>query len=429
MTRVAVLLLAVLLTACGGDSDSESAPAATAQSIAPPPPAAPPATLPVTPTPEPEPAPAPPPTLPPVVPPPPVEPEPPPVVAPPPETPPSQPPPTGTEPEPTETSPPPLSPPAEPEPEPETPEQPVEPPVEPAPRGYSVREIVLPSLDMYPALIGDDGSVAGTKSFEQITDWQTGEIITEGDGFRQTITSLFVLWPDGTLRDFGELETDLDELETGSDWWHNEALSYYEGRFAAGSLVPGTYVGVMVGPEAYVLDTEAAAYSLRLKGRINQLLSNGDAIGTEGANWSLPSADRAVYWNGDVLQTVPGIDHDDLFLGSRALQMRDEKIYGTLGREDSDYLEDQALVFVWHLMTTGPDVVMIYPVGHPEFSIEAPPEKPEAETLHELIDEDDWWFGRVTFTHVHDVNAQGEILADGCTIAGCGSFVLAPPQQ
>jgi hypothetical protein len=279
---------------------------------------------------------------------------------------------------------------------------------------------------MSPTLIGDDGSVAGVKSFEQITDWETGETISEGDGFRQTITSVFVLRPDGALRDFGELESDLEELETGSDWWHNESLSYYEGHFAAGPLEPGTYVGVMVGPEAYVLDTEAAAYSLRLKGRINQLLSSGEAIGTEGANWSLPAADRAVYWNGDVLRTVPGVDHDALSLGSRALQMRDEKIYGTLGREDSDYLEDQALVFVWHLMTTGPDVVMIYPVGHPEFSLEAPPEKPEAETLHELIDEEDFWSGQVSFTSVLDVNANGEILANGCTMAGCASFVLTP---
>lgn len=414
MTRATVMAFVLFLAACGGD-DSDPAPAATAQSIAPPPPAAPPATLPVTPTPEPEPEPEPtpalPPTLPPVVPPPPVEPEPPPVVAPPPETPSSQPPLTGTEPEPTETSPPPLSPPAEPEPETETPEQPVEPPVEPAPRGYSVREIHVDLPNAQALFLGDDSSVAG--------NWQN-DFVT----FEPTLGSFWVLGVDGALRDFNEVQPDFNSAV----WIEaNESLRDYKGRFASGTFWPALPVGVGVGQASFTMDTQAAEFDLLVDGRIAQLEATGEAVGTQG-HWLFPLSDRAFYWNGDALRTVPNIDHDDLFLGSRALQMRDRKIYGTLGREDSDALEDQSLVFVWHLMTTGPDVVMVYPVGHPEFSLEAPPEKPEAETLHELIDEEDFWFGRVTFTHVHDVNAQGEILADGCTIAGCGSFVLAPPQ-
>lgn len=365
MTRATVMAFVLFLAACGGD-DSDPAPAATAQASVPPPPVA-------TPVPSPEPQPPPAATNPPAVPPPPIEPD----------------------------------PPTEPEPEPETPEQPVEPPVVPPPAGYSVRELVIELPDAQPRFLGDDDSVAGVQRTEEVEEWGT-----------RIHSSIFVLQPDGALRHF-------DGVDANGAWLGSEALAYYEGHYAAGQTVHPPFIGVLVGPESYILDTDAGALALRFDGIINQLLSSGAAVGTEGANWSLPLTDRAFYWNGDLMRTVPFV-HDAQDIGSRALQLRDAKIYGTIGRGGEP--DEQEQVFVWHLMETGPDVVMVYPLGHPEYSIEPEPELPEPDSLHELIDEDDWWFGRVTFTHVHDVNAQGAILADGCTIAGCGSFVLSPPQ-
>ncbi len=51
-----------------------------------------------------------------------------------------------------------------------------------------------------------------------------------------------------------------------------------------------------------------------------------------------------------------------------------------------------------------------------------------AARLHEQINEDDPWFGRLTFTRVNDVGPDGCILVQGCSLEGCGSFLLIPPQ-
>lgn len=363
MMRATVLVLTLLLGACSGD-DSD---VAAAQAAQPEPSAAvaPAAT----------PAPAPP-----------------------------APPPSGTEPPPVETPPaPPPPPPSEP---PAEPPPPVEPPEDPAPEGYSVRELVIDLPNARPVKLGDDGSVAG--------DSQTGDRSqTPFD------SSLFILQPDGVLQHF-------DDVQGGEDWFDNPLLSHYEGPYAAGQLVSSLPIGVGVARQGYVFDVGAEAYSLQLEGFVNQLLATGRAVGTQGANTILPQEDRAFYWNGELLRTVPFI-HDAQLTGSRALQIRDGKIYGTIGFNDAP--EEQEQVFVWHLMDTGPDVVMVYPPGDPNFELEPPQELPPADTLHELIDEDDWWFGRLTFTQVHDVNSQGEILAEGCAIEDCAYFVLSPPAE
>lgn len=351
MTRVTLLLLTLLLTACGGDSDPAAVQAAQPEpftAVTPPPGAPPPAT-----------------------------------------------PPPATETLPVETPP---AAPAEPPQEPPT--------VEPQPKGYSVKELVIDLPNARPTKLGDDGSVAGDSRTGD--RWQT-----------PFESSIFVLQSDGTLHDY-------EDVEGGTDWWDNALLSHYEGRHAAGQLVSSSEVGVGVGPESYVFDVDAEVYSLRIEGLVNQLLATGKAVGTQGPSPILPQEDRAFYWNGELLRTVPFI-HDAQVTGSRALQIRDEKIYGTIGFSDSP--EEQEQVFVWHLMETGPDVVMVYPPGDPNFTLEPPQELPPADTLHEVIDEDDWWYGRLTFTEVHDVNSQGEILAEGCAIEDCAFFVLSPPAE
>jgi hypothetical protein len=253
--------------------------------------------------------------------------------------------------------------------------------------------------------LGDDGSVAGDWTTFDATEWQ--EYV---DG------SIFLLKPNDTLRNFADLEG--EPVSAMNEW-----LGHYEGHFAAGYMYYRHAVGVGVPAESYILDTEAETVSVTFPGYVSQLLSSGKAVGTEGLGSSFPSSDRAFYWNGELMHTVPFI-HDAQLTGSRALQIRDGKIYGTIGFGDTP--EEQEQVFVWHIMETGPDVVMVYPLGDPNYSIEPEPELPPADTLHELIDVDDWWFGRLTFTRVRDVNSQGMILAEGCAMEACASFVLSP---
>jgi hypothetical protein len=292
---------------------------------------------------------------------------------------------------------------------------PVEPPVDEEPKGYSVDEIVIQLPNAKAWYLGDDGSVAGDWTTFDATEWR--EYV---DG------SIFVLKPDGTLRNFADLESEpassMNEAESVSSM--NERLAHYEGHFAAGYMYPRHTVGVGVAPESYILDAEAETVSLTFLGYVSQLLSSGEAVGTDGLGTFFPLSDRAFYWNGELMRTVPFI-HDAQLTGSRAWQIRDGKIYGTIGFGDAP--EDQEQVFVWHLMKTGPDVVMVYPPGDPNYSIEPDPELPAADSLHELIDKEDWWFGRLTFTSVLDVNSQGLLLAEGCAIEGCASFVLSPP--
>ena len=80
---------------------------------------------------------------------------------------------------------------------------------------------------------------------------------------------------------------------------------------------------------------------------------------------------------------------------------------------------------MWDLAT---GIVTHYLPGDPAGPSFDPEPLPDAATLHEQINEDDFWFGRLTFTRVRDVGRDGCILVEGCSIEGCGSFLLIPPQ-
>ncbi len=271
---------------------------------------------------------------------------------------------------------------------------------------YSVYEIdiAIPGADtVTPTHLGsDDRSIAGTWS-RKIEDGPFGDPYYDIYPFVQ---------PWG-----GKTEIGFEEIEPMGE---NMLVSHYEGRFLAGAYAYKLPVGSCAPQESYILDTKKDRVT-PVGGAVRYLNKKGEAAGSLGGDpICFPLGETAFYWNGEIFKTIP-----DQTAGSHGFRLRDGKVEGVQGDLGFDDPSTWETVFVWDLAT---GIVTHYLPGDPAGPSFDPEPLPDAATLHEQIDEEDFWFGRLTFTRVRDVGRDGCILVEGCSIDGCGSFLLIPPQ-
>ena len=269
---------------------------------------------------------------------------------------------------------------------------------------YGVVEIkiVVPGADtVTPTHLGDDRSIAGS--------WRRFSSDMDDDVYP-------FLWRWGGKTEFGFEKF----LPAGYPESLSMYLTHYEGRYFAGAFRCKAYCGACVSDQSFILDTKNKLYTI-FDGFPYDLNKRGEATGALGGN---PCADpgevsRAFYWNGEIFESIPDQTPDSV--GRR---LRDGKVEGFGGPtiESPTYPDT---FFVWDLPT---GIVTHYLPGDPAGpSFELDP-LPDHATLHEQINDDDPWFGRLTFNFVRDVGPDGCILVEGCWNEGCGSFLLIPPQ-
>ncbi len=268
---------------------------------------------------------------------------------------------------------------------------------------YGVFElkIVVPGADkVTPTHLGDNRSVAGT--------WRR---VVEAPELGDEVYPFVWHWG-------GKLDLGFEKLlpVNRPPTRFGMLLSHYNGRYLAGKLDFRTLVPACELIESYILDTKNDRLT-PFTGVVLDLNKRGEVTGSldvGGCNWP---EQRAFYWDGEIFKRIP----DDT-LNSAGLRLRNGTVEGVGG-----YFEvpEWDTVFVWDLAT---DIVTHYLPGDPAGPSFEPDPLPDAATLHEQINEDDPWFGRLTFTLVRDVGPDGCILVEGCSSEGCGSFLLIPPQ-
>jgi hypothetical protein len=275
---------------------------------------------------------------------------------------------------------------------------------EPAVR-YGVYEIkiTIPGADtVTPTHLGDDRSIAGI--------WRT-----EPDPLNQYRYDLApFIQPWG-----GETEVGFENLLEGFFAGNNMSVDHYDGRYLAGEVFSPYPVGACAPRSSYLLDTETRRVTTAFDGFVYDVNNRGEAVGSSASDPICePLYGLAFFWNGEKFRAIP-----DGTQGSAGLRLRNGVVEGV---GSGFYLGDEEYwdtVFRWDLAT---GIVTHYLPEDPAGPSFAPESRPDPGTLHEQINEADDWFGRLSFTLVRDVGPDGCILVEGCSIEGCGSFLLIP---